>query len=33
MRIAFDGPEHTVVDFDNILNVFKENNCCILLYT
>ena len=31
MRIAFVGPEHTLVEFDNILNVFMENNCCILL--
>ena len=31
MRIAFEGPDHTLVDFDNILNVFKENFFCILL--
>ena len=31
MRIAFEGPELTLVDFDNTLNNFKEKNCCILL--
>ena len=33
MRIAFEGPKHILVDFDNTLNVFKEKNCCILLQT
>ena len=33
MRIAFEGPELTLVDFDNILNNFKEKNYCILLQT
>ena len=27
MHIAFERPEHTLVDFDNILNIFKEKNC------
>ena len=31
MRIAFEGPEHTLVDFNNILNVFKEKNCTVEL--
>ena len=32
MHIAFEGPELTLVDFDNIiLNIFEEKNCCILL--
>ena len=31
MRIAFEEPELTLVDFDNILKTFKEKNCCILL--
>ena len=31
MHIAFEGPELTLVDFDNIQNILKENNCSILL--
>ena len=33
MRIAFEGPESTLVDFDKILNIFKDQNSCILLST
>ena len=31
MRIAIEGAELTVVDFDNILDIFKEKNYRILL--
>ena len=28
MRIAYEGFECTLVDFDNILNILKKKNCC-----
>ena len=31
MRIAIEGPELTAVDFDNILDIFKEKNHHIVL--
>ena len=31
MHIASEGRKHTFIDFDNVLNVLKEKNCCILL--
>ena len=31
MRIAIEGPELTVVDFDKILDIFKEKNRRIIL--
>ena len=29
MHIAIEGPELTVVDFDKVLDIFKEKNCRI----
>ena len=31
MRIAIEGPELSSVDFNEIVDIFKENNCRILL--
>ena len=33
MRIAFEGPKHTLVDFDNILNIFKEEKIVVFYCT
>ena len=33
MCIMIEGPELTLVDFDNIVEVFKEKNLHILLQT
>ena len=32
MCIAFEGPEHILVDFDNILNIFKEKMFYFTVY-
>ena len=31
MRIAIEGPELTAIDFENILDIFKEKNRRTLL--
>ena len=33
MCIAFEGPKHTLVDVDNILNVFKEDKIVVFYCT
>ena len=30
MRIVFEGPELTLVDFDNILNILRRKSCILL---